>query len=181
VQVCCCRGPVSSPSAGGNESPPAAPEAGFSCGVGVVSWSLRFSEPIVLDDGSKLATLGEAISHLGKIIPKAEHDMPKILTAAELFDEGGRTGRLGRIRAHRCAAGDQSPRRAGVQSIAQRPTLGTTEVEERHAMKLTRKFAEMTPEKRPQDPSMDGTGLSTTRPHSSSRNCLPACGAGGAA
>ena len=26
-------------------------------------------------------------------------------------------------------------------------------------MKLTRKFAEMTPEKRPQDPSMDGTGL----------------------
>ena len=26
-------------------------------------------------------------------------------------------------------------------------------------MKLTRKFAEMTVEKRPQDPSMDGTGL----------------------
>jgi hypothetical protein len=27
-------------------------------------------------------------------------------------------------------------------------------------MKLTHKFAEMTPDKRPQDPSMDGTGLS---------------------
>jgi hypothetical protein len=26
-------------------------------------------------------------------------------------------------------------------------------------VKLTHKFAEMTPEKRPQDPSMDGTGL----------------------
>jgi hypothetical protein len=26
-------------------------------------------------------------------------------------------------------------------------------------MKLTHKFAEMTPEKRPQDPHMDGTGL----------------------
>jgi hypothetical protein len=26
-------------------------------------------------------------------------------------------------------------------------------------MKLTHKFAEMTPEKRPQDPNMDGTGL----------------------
>ena len=26
-------------------------------------------------------------------------------------------------------------------------------------MKLTHKFAKMTPEKRPQDPSMDGTGL----------------------
>jgi hypothetical protein len=29
----------------------------------------------------------------------------------------------------------------------------------RQAMKLTYKFAEMTPEKRPQDPSLDGTGL----------------------
>jgi hypothetical protein len=27
-------------------------------------------------------------------------------------------------------------------------------------VKLTHKFAKMTPEKRPQDPSMDGTGLS---------------------
>jgi hypothetical protein len=26
-------------------------------------------------------------------------------------------------------------------------------------MKLTRKFAEMTPDKRPQDPHLDGTGL----------------------
>jgi hypothetical protein len=26
-------------------------------------------------------------------------------------------------------------------------------------MKLTRKFAELTPEKRPQDPQLDGTGL----------------------
>jgi hypothetical protein len=26
-------------------------------------------------------------------------------------------------------------------------------------MKLTHKFAQMTPEKRPQDPGMDGTGL----------------------
>jgi hypothetical protein len=33
------------------------------------------------------------------------------------------------------------------------------QIEARHAMKLTHKFAEMTPEKRPQDPSMDGTGL----------------------
>jgi hypothetical protein len=31
-----------------------------------VSWSLRFAEPIVLEDGSKLATLRDAIRHLGQ-------------------------------------------------------------------------------------------------------------------
>jgi hypothetical protein len=37
--------------------------------------------------------------------------------------------------------------------------MGTPQAEERLAMKLTHQFAEMTAEKRPQDPSMDGTGL----------------------
>jgi hypothetical protein len=37
--------------------------------------------------------------------------------------------------------------------------LGTAEIEAGCAMKRTHKFAEMTPEKRPQDPHMDGTGL----------------------
>ena len=37
--------------------------------------------------------------------------------------------------------------------------MGATEAEERCLMKLTHKFEEMTPEKRPQDPSMNGTGL----------------------
>ena len=37
------------------------------------------------------------------------------------------------------------------------PKLGPLRCEDR--MKLTHKFAEMTPEKRPQDPHMDGTGL----------------------
>jgi hypothetical protein len=45
-----------------------------------------------LDDGSKLSTLREAISHLGKIIPKAEHDMPEILTAAELLTKAAEHG-----------------------------------------------------------------------------------------
>jgi hypothetical protein len=57
-----------------------------------MSWDSRFSEPIVLDDGSKLSTLGEAISHLGKIIPKAEHDMPEILTAADLLAKAAEHG-----------------------------------------------------------------------------------------
>jgi hypothetical protein len=57
-----------------------------------MSWDLRFSEPIVLDDGSKLSTLREAISHLGKIITKAEHDMPEILTAADLLTKAAEGG-----------------------------------------------------------------------------------------
>jgi hypothetical protein len=51
----------------------------------VVFWSLRFAEPIVLADGVKLATLRDAIAHLGKAIPKSDHDMPAVLTAAELL------------------------------------------------------------------------------------------------
>jgi hypothetical protein len=37
--------------------------------------------------------------------------------------------------------------------------LGEAEIKEGHDMKLTHKFTEMTPDKRPQDPHMDGTGL----------------------
>jgi hypothetical protein len=48
-----------------------------------VSWSKRFDEPIVLPDGAKLATLRDAVAHLGKTIPKSDHDMPSVTTAAE--------------------------------------------------------------------------------------------------
>jgi hypothetical protein len=58
-----------------------------------VSWSLRFAEPIVLADGTKLATLRDAIAHLGKTIPKSDHEMPTVVTAAELLtlaaEQGG--------------------------------------------------------------------------------------------
>jgi hypothetical protein len=50
-----------------------------------VSWSLRFAEPIELEDGAKVTTLREAIAHLGKAIPKSDHDMPAVLTAAEML------------------------------------------------------------------------------------------------
>jgi hypothetical protein len=52
-----------------------------------VSWSLRFAEPIVLPDGRKLATLGDAIRYLAQIIPKAEHDMLEVLTASDLLTQ----------------------------------------------------------------------------------------------
>ena len=50
-----------------------------------MSWSLRFAEPIVLPDGGKLTTLREAVAHLGKAIPESDHEMPPVLTAAELL------------------------------------------------------------------------------------------------
>jgi hypothetical protein len=50
-----------------------------------VSWSQRFAEPIVLEDGVKLATLRDAVRHLGKTIPKSDHEMPTVVTAAEML------------------------------------------------------------------------------------------------
>ena len=52
-----------------------------------MSWSLRFAEPILLSDGRKLATLGDAIRYLAQIIPKAEHDMLEVLTASDLLTQ----------------------------------------------------------------------------------------------
>jgi hypothetical protein len=41
----------------------------------------------------------------------------------------------------------------------QRNALGPPQAKAGHGMKLTHRFAQLTPEKRPQDPNMDGTGL----------------------
>jgi hypothetical protein len=54
-----------------------------------------------------------------------------------------------------------------VRSVAEGSLLGTPQAEAGHGMKLTHRFAELTPEKRPQEPHMDGTGLrfETTMEH----------------
>jgi hypothetical protein len=46
-------------------------------------WSKRFDEPIVLDDGTKLTTLRDAIHYLAKSVPKAERYHEKVLTASD--------------------------------------------------------------------------------------------------
>jgi hypothetical protein len=53
-----------------------------------VSWSLRFAEPIVLEDRAKLTTLRQAIAHLVKTIPAAKRGSPTVPTAAELLTNG---------------------------------------------------------------------------------------------
>jgi len=57
-----------------------------------VSWSRRFAEPIVLPDGARLATLGDAMTYLANIIPKAERDMPEVLTASRLLTNAAEQG-----------------------------------------------------------------------------------------
>jgi hypothetical protein len=52
-----------------------------------VSWSIRFAEPIVLEDGSKLATLRDAIRYLAQIISKPEGDMLEVLMAFDLLTQ----------------------------------------------------------------------------------------------
>ena len=46
-------------------------------------WSTRFDEPIVLDDGTELTTLRDAIQYLARTVPKAERDHEKVLIAAD--------------------------------------------------------------------------------------------------
>ena len=55
-------------------------------------WSKRFGEPIVLDDGTTLATLRQAIEHLAKTVPKAEHNHEKVLSAADHLTRSAEQG-----------------------------------------------------------------------------------------
>jgi hypothetical protein len=57
-----------------------------------VPWSRRFAEPIVLPDGAELATLGDAIAYLTNVIPKAERNMPEVLTAFRLLTNAAEQG-----------------------------------------------------------------------------------------
>jgi hypothetical protein len=57
-----------------------------------VSWLRRFGEPIVLRDGARLATLGDAIAHLADIIPEAKRDLPEVRTAFRLLTNAAEKG-----------------------------------------------------------------------------------------
>lgn len=46
-------------------------------------WSKRFDEPIVLDDGTTLANLRQAVAYLAKTVQKAEYNHPAVLTASD--------------------------------------------------------------------------------------------------
>jgi hypothetical protein len=52
-------------------------------GVALKSWSRRFHEPIVLEDGSTLRTLQQAIQYLAKTVPKADQKHETVTNAAD--------------------------------------------------------------------------------------------------
>src|SRR6478752_9290979 len=62
------------------------------CGVALCPGPARFEEPIELPDGRKLKTLAEAIAWLAKEIPKSEHKMEKVQTAAHLVTRAAEHG-----------------------------------------------------------------------------------------
>jgi len=53
----------------------------------------RFEEPIELPDGRKLKTLAEAMAWLAKEVPKSEHKMQKVQTAALCVTRAAEHGR----------------------------------------------------------------------------------------
>jgi hypothetical protein len=55
-------------------------------------WSKHFDEPIVLDDGTTLTTLRDAIQYLAKTVPKAERDHEKVLTASDHLTRSAEQG-----------------------------------------------------------------------------------------
>ena len=50
-----------------------------------MGWQRCFDDPISFPDGTNLSTLRQAIEYLVKTVPKAERDMPQVLTAAEML------------------------------------------------------------------------------------------------
>lgn len=52
-----------------------------------MSWTRKFARPIVLPGGETLATLQEAVAHLARTVPKAEHDMPAVQIASEMLTQ----------------------------------------------------------------------------------------------
>jgi hypothetical protein len=55
-------------------------------------WLTRFDEPIVLDDGTTLSTLRDAIQYLARTVPKAEQNHEAVLTAADHLTRSAEQG-----------------------------------------------------------------------------------------
>jgi hypothetical protein len=55
-------------------------------------WLTRFDDPIVLDDGTTLATLRDAVHYLAKTVPRAERYHEKVLSAADHLTRSAEQG-----------------------------------------------------------------------------------------
>ena len=74
----------------------------------------RFDEPIVLEDGTSLRTLRDAIQYLAKTVPKAEQNHEQVTIAADHLTRSAEQG-YPMFFCPRCyASGDPSERGARV-------------------------------------------------------------------
>jgi hypothetical protein len=87
-------------------------------------WSKRFDEPIVLDDGTTLTTLRQAIEYLAKTVPKAEHNHPSVLTASDHLTRSAEQNLPDVLCTGSNPAGHPPASWAGLQSRLQKPPLG---------------------------------------------------------
>ena len=55
-------------------------------------WLTRFEEPIVLNDGTTLTMLRDAIQYLARTVPKAEQNHETVLTAADHLTRAAEQG-----------------------------------------------------------------------------------------
>lgn len=55
-------------------------------------WSTPFADPIVLDDGTTVATLRDAVQYLAKTVPKAEQSHETVLNAADHLTRSAEQG-----------------------------------------------------------------------------------------
>ena len=53
---------------------------------------MRFRFGLLRGDGTKLENLRQAIAHLAKFIPKAERDLPQVLTASNIMTKAAEQG-----------------------------------------------------------------------------------------
>jgi hypothetical protein len=60
--------------------------------MGSKGWLQRFDEPIVLDDGTTLSTLRDAIQYLAKTVAKAEQNHESVLNAADHLTRSAEQG-----------------------------------------------------------------------------------------
>jgi hypothetical protein len=85
-----------------------------------VSWDDRFAEPIVLEDGTRLATLRQAIAHLAKFIPTTERNLAEALTTSDIMTKATEQG--SRVEFARIAT---LPAINRFRSVAQTPEMRT--------------------------------------------------------
>jgi hypothetical protein len=130
-----------------------------------VSWSLPFSEPIVLPDGSELATLRDAYDHLNNF-PKSEQDAEEWKAAAHCLIEAAEHrgavafARIGMLRAMR-------------QQANRAPTLELVDLTMREVQQLKTDHIDPISWDREASPSLPGVPVKLSDPTSMQREREP--------